>query len=101
MKPEPGTQTRLQTLLLDSLVAGFRGSITDTPSTLKLYRYAAGSMGPRVTSQTPFVPFAIAAPGSFPGISVPLSRTASALGARMRKVRCRSAETSGDTTCGP
>src|SRR2546427_4581428 len=58
-------------------------------------------MGPSVTSQTPLVPFFISAPWPLPGMSLPLSRTASALGARMRKVTRRSAETSGETTWGP
>ena len=32
----PGTYTRLQTLVFDSLIEEFRGSIVVTPSTLKL-----------------------------------------------------------------
>jgi len=35
MKSAPGTCTRLQTLLFDSLIDGLRGSITATPLTLK------------------------------------------------------------------
>src|SRR5262249_35808518 len=97
---EPGTTTRLQTLLFDSLIAELRGSIVATPSTPKLYRYAPGSRGPSVTSHTPFSPFVIAAPGPLPGISLPFSRTASARGAKMRNVTWRSASTSGDTTGG-
>ncbi len=36
MKSAPGTWTRLQVFSFDSLVFGFRGSMTDTPSTLRL-----------------------------------------------------------------
>ena len=36
MKSAPGTYTMLQALPFDSLTEGLRGSITDTPSTLKL-----------------------------------------------------------------
>src|SRR6516165_5159099 len=91
----------LQTLLLDSLIDGFRGSIVDTPSTLKLYRYAPGSIGPSVTSHTPFSPLVSAAACWLPGMSLPVSFTASAFGARIRKVTCRSLCTSGETTTGP
>src|SRR5512143_766175 len=101
MRSDPGTYTRLQTLVFDSLIEGLRGSLTETPSTLKLYRYAPESIGPSVTSQIPLGSFFISAPWPRPGMSPALSRTDSAFGARMRNVPRRSAATSGETTCGP
>ena len=42
MKSEPGTTTRLQTLSLDSLTAGLRGSITVRPSDVEVVPVRAG-----------------------------------------------------------
>src|SRR5690349_22142258 len=100
MKSAPGTCTRLQTLLFDSLVAGLRGSMTDTPLTLKLYRYDPGGSGPTTTSQTPLASFVIGMPWMLRGMSVPTSRTSSARGAKILKATRPSADTSGDVTCG-
>jgi hypothetical protein len=38
-------------------------------------------MGPSVASQTPFSPFVMAAPGMFPGMSLPVKLTFCAWGA--------------------
>src|SRR5438093_352035 len=113
MRVEPGTYTRLHTLVFDSLVDGLRGSITVTPSTLKLYRYAPASTGPTVTVHTPFSPFVICPAGGAPGaaaprpppasagISPPATRTACACGAMSRNTTRRSGITSGEMIAGP
>src|SRR3712207_5520398 len=96
MASDPGTVTRLQRLLLDSLKNGLRGSMVGTPSTSNVYRYAPGSTGPTVTVQTPFSPFVMAKDGPEPGMSPRERRTSVEPGAKSRKVMRRSAETSGD-----
>ncbi len=73
--------TRLQTLLLDSLIEGLRGSMVETPSTLKLYLYAPGATGPIVSYHTPFSAFVRPDACPTPGMSPAASRTASARGA--------------------
>ena len=54
-----------------------------------------------MTSQTPFSPFVIGAPWPLPGMSPPITFTACAFGARIRKMTFFSAVTSGETTTGP
>src|SRR5215510_261229 len=58
-------------------------------------------MGPRVTSQTPLVVLVISAPCPTPGMSLPLSRTASAFEAWTRNVILQLPATAGETTRGP
>lgn len=81
-------------LVFDSLVDGFCGSMTERPSTLKLYRYAPGSSGPSVTCHRPSVFFVMAAPCQRPGMSVLTSFTFFTFGAVMRNVIFRSADSS-------
>src|ERR1039458_5003177 len=102
MKSAPGTYTRLHELVFDSLTAGLSGSITLAPSTRKVYRYAPGSIGPIVASQTPLSPLVnVAAEFSRPAMSPADSVTFFACEAMIRKTMCRSGVTSGEITTGP
>ena len=71
------------------------GSRVLTPSTRKLYPYSSGANGPMVTVQSPVSPF-IMGSDCINGIQLPVRRTSSALGARIRKVTLLSWSISGE-----